>query len=202
MAAIIRALMPGWSAAGPDMTMKATEHELKSLLMDHLAGDPEAYRAFLEKVSVLLRQFVGRRLFRLRRSEQDVEDIVQETLIAIHARRHTYDGETPVTAWVYAIARYKLIDNLRLSPCQSDLASLDEMDGAIDDSGQTEARLAVQKMLSLLPEKLRVPLELMKLQGLSASEAARQTGTSEVTVRVNVHRGLKALGRFTGRKGE
>ena len=97
MAATFRALNLGWSAAGPDMTMKATEHELKTLLMDHLAGDPEAYRAFLEKVSVLLRQFVGRRLFRLRRSEQDVEDIVQETLIAIHARRHTYDGETPVT---------------------------------------------------------------------------------------------------------
>lgn len=178
--------------------MNATEHELKSLLTDHLAGDPDAYRPFLEKISVLLRQFISRRLYRMRRSEQDVEDILQDTLIAIHARRHTYDGETPVTAWAYAIARYKLIDSLRSSTCRGDLDQLDEIDGAVDHSGQTEARLVVQKILSLLPERLRIPVELMKLEGLSAGEAARRTGTSEVTVRVNVHRGLKALGRFCG----
>lgn len=178
--------------------MNATEPELKSLLMDHLAGDPDAYRTFLERISLLLRQFVGRKLFRMRRSEQDIEDIVQETLIAIHARRHTYDGETPVTAWAFAIARYKLIDSLRSSTSRREFALLDDMEGAVDHSRQTEARLVVRKIMSLLPERLRVPVELMKLEGLSASEAAQHTGTSEVTVRVNVHRGLKALGRLCG----
>ncbi|ETR77762.1 RNA polymerase sigma factor [Afipia sp. P52-10] len=178
--------------------MQATEAQLKQLLMDHLAGDPDAYRLFLQKLSGLLRQFVSRRLFRLRRTDHDVEDIVQETLLAIHNRRHTYDGETPVTAWAYAIARYKLIDSLRTSGCNGDLKTSDPMAGAVDDSDKTEARLVVRKILSLLPERLRAPIELMKLQGLSASEAARRTGTSEVTVRVNVHRGLKELGKVCG----
>jgi RNA polymerase sigma-70 factor (ECF subfamily) len=181
--------------------MQTNERELKLLLVKGLAGDNAAYRLFLGKVSALLRQFVSRRLFRLRRSAQDNEDILQQALIAIHSKRNTYDGETPVTAWIYGIARYKLIDSLRASNADVNFADLDEMAGAIEDAEKSEARLVVWKAMSLLPETLRVPIELMKLQGLSAGEAALQTGTSEVTVRVNVHRGLKALARYCGVQG-
>jgi RNA polymerase sigma-70 factor, ECF subfamily len=174
--------------------MKVSENELKALLAQGLAGDPEAYRRFLEAVDELLRKFVARHVhYRLRRHELDVEDIVQDALIAIHGKRHTYDGETPVTAWAYAIARYKLIDTLRASKVGSDLASLDELGKVIDERSSTEARLVIEKMMATLPKTLRLPLELTKLHGFSAGEAALQTGTSEATVRVNVHRGLRAL---------
>ena len=175
--------------------MRTTEHELKSLFLKSLAGDNASYCLFLRKASPLIRRFLARRLIRLHRSEQDSEDIVQEVLIAIHRKRNTYDGDTPVTAWMYAIARYKLIDSLRRSRIDINFADLDELASATQDDA-SEARMTVRKVLSLLPEKLRIPIELVKLQGLSAGEVAAQTGSSEVTVRVNVHRGIKALVRY------
>ncbi len=178
--------------------MRATEREIRELFEKALAGDARAYRAFLESVSVLVHHFVCRRLSRAGRPAQDGEDIVQETLIAIHAKRSTYDGVTPVTAWIHGIARYKLIDNLRASRADIDFATLDEMGGLTEEHERIEARLVVRKVLSLLPETLRAPVELMKLHELSAGEASLRTGTSAVTVRVNVHRGLKALSRYCG----
>jgi RNA polymerase sigma-70 factor (ECF subfamily) len=181
--------------------MIANENELKNLLLAGLAGDNDAYRSFLDQVSRLLRLFIGRRLFRNRQTEQDSEDIVQETLIAIHSKRNTYDGETPVTAWIYGIARYKLIDNLRKSKNSANLAELDETHLAFDDTSKIEARLIVRKAVSLLPENLRQPVVLMKLQGHSVSEIASKTGASEVAVRINVYRGLKAMRRKIGTNG-
>ena len=178
--------------------MRATEHELKELFEKALAGDAGSYRVFLGSVSGLVHRFVCRRLSRAGRPVQDSEDIVQETLIAVHAKRNTYDGVTPVTAWIYGIARYKLIDSLRASRADIDFATLDEMNGLTEEYERIEARLVVRKVMSLLPETLRAPVELMKLHELSAGEASLRTGTSEVTVRVNVHRGLKALSRHCG----
>ncbi|HEX4097595.1 MAG TPA: sigma-70 family RNA polymerase sigma factor, partial [Caulobacteraceae bacterium] len=74
-----------------------------------LAGETEPYRRLLDELSRLLRAFYGRRC----PPGMDAEDLVQETLIAVHTRRATYDPGQPFTAWAYAIARYKLIDALR-----------------------------------------------------------------------------------------
>src|SRR5919106_6647296 len=90
--------------------MKATEDRLKDLLVRGLEGDAACYGFFLKELSAHLRGFLRRRLTRL---PDHVEDLVQETLIALHNQRHTYDPAQPVTAWVQAIARYKLIDLLR-----------------------------------------------------------------------------------------
>jgi len=183
--------------------LKVVEERLKELLLKGLDGDSGAYREFLTRLAALLRQFVRRRLFRMRKADHDVEDIVQEALIAIHGRRHTYDGETPVTAWAYGITRYKLIDSLRAANRDADLQPLDDVDGAVDETFRMDARITVQKAIRRLPETLRIPIQLMKLEGLTALETARRTGTSEATVRVNVHRGLKILSRLCGidRKG-
>jgi RNA polymerase sigma-70 factor (ECF subfamily) len=175
---------------------QATEGELKSLLTKGLSGDAAAYHEFLAKISVLLRQFVRRQLFRMRQAENDCEDIVQEALLALHRRRHTYDGETPVTAWAYGITRYKLVDSLRSKNRHADIESLEDNEVSIDTSVQTESKISVQKIMQLLPAKLRVPIELMKFEGLTALEASCRLGTSEATVRVNVHRGLNALARL------
>ena len=174
---------------------------MKALLVAGLAGDSEAYRTFLQSASELLRRFVRGRLARIGRSGQDSEDIVQEALIAIHTKRHTYDGETPVTAWIHGIARYKLIDNLRASSVDGRVVDPEDVGLGVQEIEQSEARLVIRKLLSLLPVALRRPVELVKLHGLSASEAARTTGTSEVTVRVNVHRGLKVIQRYCGVEG-
>src|ERR1019366_9893613 len=86
------------------------EERLRQLLIRGLAGDAPAYHAFLRELSAHLRAFLRKRLVRM---PDDVEDLVQESLLAVHNQRHTYDPGQPLTPWVYALARYKLIDLLR-----------------------------------------------------------------------------------------
>jgi RNA polymerase sigma-70 factor, ECF subfamily len=177
--------------------MHSAETHLKALFLNARAGDAVAYDAFLREACLLLRSFVRRRLLQIRRSDLDCEDIVQEAIIAVHAKRGTYDDGLPLTAWMYAIARYKLIDCLRATGSSDYLERLDDLEGA-SHKDQVEAKLTVQKVLAFLPSVMRVPIELVKLRGLSAREAALCVGTPEATVRVNIHRGLKAMARFAG----
>ncbi|HEV8553696.1 MAG TPA: sigma-70 family RNA polymerase sigma factor [Casimicrobiaceae bacterium] len=169
------------------------EDRLRDLLVRGLAGDAAAYHAFLTELSTHLRAFFRRRMSGL---PDDVEDLVQETLLAVHNQRHTYDPGQPLTAWVYAIAKYKLVDLLRRRAGR-DLRN-DPLDEELDvlahnDAEAAVARLDLAKLLLRLPARQRLPIVCMKLEGMSVVEAARATGMSESAVKVGVHRGLKAL---------
>jgi len=169
------------------------EDRLRDLLVRGLAGDAQSYHTFLKELSAHLRAFLRGRLTRL---TDEVEDLVQETLLAIHNQRHTYDAGQPLTAWVHAIARYKLVDLLRRragrdalnDPLDDELAVFAASDTEADD-----ARRDLAKLLECLPDGQRRPIIHMKLEGLSVVEVARLTGMSESAVKVGVHRGLKAL---------
>ncbi len=173
--------------------MSATEDRLRDQMVRGLAGDSAAYHVFLKELSAHLRAFLRKRLARL---PDEVEDLVQETLLAVHNQRHTYEPDQPLTAWVHAIARYKLVDLLRRragresmnDPLEDELAVF-----ATSDTEAADARRDVAKLLERLPDRQRRPIQLMKLEGLSVTEAARVTGMSESAVKVGVHRGLKAL---------
>src|SRR5438876_8151304 len=171
----------------------AREQELRSRLVRGLAGDAAAYHAFLKDLSTHLRGFFRKRLSGL---ADEVEDLVQETLLAVHNQRHTYDPEQPLTAWVYAIAKYKLVDLLRRRSSRDWLN--DPLDDefevlAHNDSEAAAARLDVAKLLQRLPDRQRLPIIHVKLEGMSVLETARVTGMSESAVKVGVHRGLKVL---------
>ncbi len=173
--------------------MPSSEDRLRELLLCGLAGDSTAYHAFLKELSAHLRAFFRRRLAQL---PQEVEDLLQESLLAIHNQRHTYDHRQPLTAWVYAVARYKLADLLRRRS-RSDLFNdpLDEDSNplAARDDSAAEARRDLAKLLESLPDRQRLPIIHVKLEGLSVAETARLTGMSESAVKIGVHRGLKAL---------
>lgn len=163
------------------------------MLLRGLAGDAAAYHAFLKELGAHLRGFLRARLQRL---PDDVEDLVQETLLAVHNQRHTYDSGQLLTAWVHAIARYKLVDLLRRRSGREALNDpLDDEHGlfAVSDHEAADARRDLGRLLLRLPERQRLPILHMKLEGLSVAEAARATGMSEAAVKVGVHRGLKAL---------
>lgn len=173
--------------------MSASEDRLRELLLRGLAGDNAAYHVFLQELSAHLRAFLRGRLSRL---PDDVEDLVQETLLAVHNQRHTYDAGQPLTAWIHAIARYKLVDLLRRRAGREALNDpLDDEPGIFtrSDSEAADARRDLAKLLAQLPERQRLPIVHMKLEGLSVMETARVTGMSEAAVKVGVHRGLKAL---------
>ena len=127
---------------------------------------------------------------------EEVEDLVQELLMAIHNQRHTYDPEQPLTAWVQAIARYKLIDYLRRrsrSDAFNDILDDDQQILAGADDEAADARYDVAKLLRALPDRQRLPILYVKIQGGSVADTARRIGMSESAVKVGIHRGLKAL---------
>ncbi|HKD21116.1 MAG TPA: sigma-70 family RNA polymerase sigma factor [Rhizomicrobium sp.] len=169
--------------------MLAAEAELKCLMLAGLAGDKAAYRALLMALGDVLRRYYRRRI-----GPEDAEDLVQEALIGIHSRRATYDTRQPFTPWLYAIARYKLLDHLRRARVRATVPLEDA--GALFAEDESEAALArrdLDALLQGLPEPTRALIRSVKIEGLSMQEAAERAGRSEIAVRVGIHRGLKAL---------
>lgn len=169
------------------------EIQLRERLVLGLGGDTAAYHRFLKDLSAHLRAFFRKRLFQL---PDDIEDLVQETLLAVHNQRHTYRPDQPLTAWVHAIARYRLVDLLRTRATREALN--DPLDEALElfaasDTDAADAKKDLGRLLATLPERQRLPIVRVKLEGLSVAEAAQRTGMSESAVKVGVHRGLKAL---------
>ncbi len=177
------------------MNALATEDDLHPLFLAGLDGDGAAYHRFLQRLGALLRGYFRRRLQQL---PDEVEDLVQETLVAVHAQRHTYRRGEPLTAWVHALARYKLVDLWRRrerhealnDPLDDDLEAF-----ASPDAEAGEARRDLGRLLEQLPPQQRLPILHTKVEGLSVQETAQLTGMSESAVKVGVHRGLKALAK-------
>jgi RNA polymerase sigma-70 factor (ECF subfamily) len=161
-------------------------------------GDGAAYRELLEEVQSALEGYFVRALLRTGLGDRIAsEDLVQETLLAIHAKRHTYDGEQPFGPWLFAIARYKLIDASRALRGNRFIPFDEELESvlAAPETGEPGAAADVAKLLGELPEKQRRALELVKLDGRSIRQAAKTTGMSESAIKVSIHRALKALKR-------
>jgi RNA polymerase sigma-70 factor (ECF subfamily) len=176
----------------------ADEAHLRALLLQGLAGDDAAHRAFLTEAAALLRAYFRNRL---RGRAEDAEDLVQETLVALHTRRDSYDPNYPLTAWLYAIARYRLIDFLRRAKHRG-YTPLDGIDvGEVDpDYAASDAKRDVAVLLDRLPEKQRTAIRMVKLEEKSVREAADATGLSESDIKISIHRGLKTLMRLMGQE--
>lgn len=177
--------------------LRATEQRLHALMVAGMAGDAAAYRALLEALAPHLRQFLRRRLHQW---PDDVEDIVQECLLALHNQRHTWNANLPVTAWIQAIAKYKLIDWLRRHGRRGALhdeyddgdALFASADGAGTQAAQEAAR-DLAALLALLPAQQQAAIVHTRLDGWSVRDTALALKISEDSVKTAVHRGLKAL---------
>lgn len=170
------------------------EAGLRPLWLRAQSGDERAYRAALSLIATRLRGYFRRRMQSL---PDDLEDLVQETLLALHLQRGTFDPALPVSAWVHAVARHKLVDLWRRRGRHDALhESLDGVDEHALASLATEeggTRRDLAKLLQTLPEAQRQAIALTKLDGLSVAEAAQRTGASPSAIKVQVHRGLKRL---------
>lgn len=175
------------------------ESGLKPLWLRAQAGDEAAYRVCLARIGARLRGYLKRRMLD---QPDEVEDLVQETLLALHLQRGTYDPALPLSAWVVAIARHKLVDSWRRRGRRELLHDeLDAVDERLlvaepDDGG---ARRDLGRLLEELPQAQRLAIVLTKLEGLSVAEAAGRTGASEAAIKVQVHRGLKRLAALVRR---
>lgn len=168
--------------------------DLSSLMRAARLGDDAAYRRLLMQVATWLRGITRRSLAAAGRRVDDSEDIVQETLLAMHLKRDTWDETQPLEPWLRAIARHKLVDHLRRR------GVTDHVD--IEDLSETLAAPAndpvgpaadARRLLAGLPERQRRIVEGVSLDGQSAQEVGTRLGMSEGAVRVTLHRALKAL---------
>jgi RNA polymerase sigma-70 factor, ECF subfamily len=170
------------------------EAQYREWMQASLQGDAALYRKLLAELTRHLRGYYARRL-----GVDAAEDAVQETLIAIHTKRGTYDPSRPFTAWVYGIARYKLVDVYRRER-RSQTVPLDAAGElfAADQVEEAGVRRDVTKLLARLQEAKRRLVQAVKLDGESIADTAARTGMSEVSVKVAVHRAVKAMGETLG----
>lgn len=172
------------------------EASLKPLWLRAQQGDEAAYREALEKIALWVRGFLRRRM---QSTPIEVEDLVQETLLALHLQRSTFDPALTVSAWVTAIARHKLVDLWRRRGRQENLNdALDDVDEVLLAATPADegAQLDLERLLQALPDVQRRAIVLTKIEGLSVSEASMRTGVSESAIKVQVHRGLKRLAKW------
>jgi RNA polymerase sigma-70 factor, ECF subfamily len=156
-----------------------------------LDGDGGAYGQLLAALGGYLRAHFRRRLSA---GSADVEDLVQETLIAIHVKRAVYDRTQPFTPWAYAIARYKLLDHYRRVGARQHVP-LDDVGElfAAENPEEGAVRRDIDKLLSRLPARQQRLMRDVKLAGFSMEEAAERSGMSVSAAKVSVHRGMKRL---------
>lgn len=182
------------ATAAPDRGMAVNAHDdplgWGALMVAAQAGQPGPYRRLLSELRPWLLRYFARRL-----PPSAVEDAVQETLLAIHAKRHTWQPDRPFGPWLAGIARYKWIDRLRAAGRHA----ADELPESLSTPGHEAAVTSATALAGLLatlkPAQAEV-IRLVKLDGCSIEDAARRTGQSVALVKVNIHRGLGRLAKL------
>ncbi|HSS01924.1 MAG TPA: sigma-70 family RNA polymerase sigma factor [Kofleriaceae bacterium] len=169
------------------------DHRLSSLMARAQDGDRGAYAALLAEVATLVEQFARARV----RQADACEEIVQDTLLAIHRDRHTYDPARPFRPWMYAVARHRLLDHLARQRRWRNTellthAGLEELAQEAPGMGE-QLSDALRRALSRLSHTQQQVIEMLKVEGCTVAEISQRTGLSVSTVKVTAHRGYKKL---------
>ena len=171
-------------------------------------GDEEAYVELLVLLTEVTRRHV---YFKMGAIVSWADDVVQDTLISVHAARHTYDPRRPFAPWYYAITRNRLIDVLRREGRVSQREVGVEILPDVVDTGEPRAGEtsyadvdidAVRAALRELPPRQREIVEALKLRDESVRDIANRLSMSPSAVKVTAHRGYRALKRLLGVQGE
>jgi len=174
--------------------VREREDEWTGLMRQALAGDDAAYHRLLKAVTPILRAAARRGLARAGQPVDQAEDIVQDILLAVHLKRHTWDVGAPFAPWLFAIARNKLIDALRRRGRRI-FVNIDDFSETLPDqpAAETASPSEVASQLQSLPARQREVLQAIAVDSASIKETAAKFAMSEGAVRVALHRGLTAL---------
>ncbi len=176
------------------MGLRGVEEEWGLLMRAAIDGDSTAYRRLLASLTPVLRTVTRRNCARIGLDGGEAEDIVQEVLLAIHLKRHTWDVDRPFGPWIMTIARNKLIDarrrrGNRLTLPIDDLADILTAEGSHDATDRGD----LDRLLGGLGERQRDLVRSLSVEGRSVQETAERLKMSEGAVRVALHRAIKAL---------
>jgi RNA polymerase sigma-70 factor (ECF subfamily) len=168
--------------------------EWTELMRQAVAGDSAAYHRLLKAITPVLRATAQRGLARAGQPTDSSEDIVQEILLAVHLKRHTWDPAAPFGPWLFAIARNKLIDSLRRKGRRV-FVDIDEFADILpgEPEKETASPREIDQHLAGLPEKQRDVVRSIAVDSASIKQTAAKFAMSEGAVRVALHRGLASL---------
>jgi RNA polymerase sigma-70 factor (ECF subfamily) len=161
-------------------------------------GDGVAYERLLKDIALMLRRLVRTRLASVGLSVHEAEDVVQEILIGLHTKRHTWDDSRPFLPWLYTITRYKFIDTtrrLRREASRRADITIEEMSEILEAPTEDTARsmIDIDRHLAVLPQGQEKVVRAISLEGATVRETAVKLHTSEGSVRVLYHRALRRL---------
>jgi RNA polymerase sigma factor (sigma-70 family) len=167
--------------------MRVDDTSIAALMARSQRGDSAAHEAVLRFCLPWLTRYFSGKIH-----VDQVQDLVQETLISVHSKRASYDASRPFLPWLAAIARYRWIDRLR-KIYRSEYATIDGEPETIDPEDSIAASISIERILQMLPQKQQASITLVKLQGYSVAEAAHMTGMSESNIKMNIMRGIRKL---------
>lgn len=180
------------------MTGEEREHYWSEGMRAERRGEVATYEHMLNEVATALRRSVAPRLVRVGLAVHETEDLVQEILIGLHSKRHTWDPKRPFLPWLHAITRYKLIDFMRHRQRETrqrvDLPHenwLEIVDPPAD--GPHRSTWEADRHLAVLPDSQRKVVRAIAIEGASVRDVARGLATSEGSVRVTLHRAIRRL---------
>lgn len=167
---------------------------LEGLMRLAQSGNKKAYAALFCAITPLIKAFVAKRISNI----DDVDDVVQDTLLSIHYAGHTYDTQRSFKVWMFTIARNRLNDYLRRIYKDRTFTeiSLDDITyeiSAEDVTGGPKQSEYINRILDLLPEKQREIVSMMKIEGYTAEDTAKKMNMSVSAVKVAAHRAYKLL---------
>jgi RNA polymerase sigma-70 factor (ECF subfamily) len=161
-------------------------------------GETLAYERMLKEVATALRRSLAPRLVRAGLGAHEAEDLVQEILIGLHGKRHTWDSARPFLPWLHAITRYKLIDFTRYRRRETqrrvDLPLedwLEMVESPADHANRPTWE--VDQQLAMLPVSQRKIVRAIAVEGASIRNVALRFATSEAAIRMTIHRAISRL---------
>ncbi len=181
------------------------EARLSGLMRAAQNGDAAAYAALLKEVAPLLRNVVRGRNRVLQAG--DVEDLVQDILLSLHAVRATYDPGRPFLPWLFGIAHNRMADGARRYARRARhevvVGELPEApvtfsSGPANREETYKDPEALSQAIRDLPPAQREAVEMLKIREMSLKEASAASGMSITALKVSVHRAIKSLRKKLG----
>lgn len=175
-----------------------TDKELRwaDLMRAANRGDKASYHRLLHELAPVLRGVVSRGFARYGLGSGDVEDVVQETLLALHLKRHTWDERRAFFPWVQTIAQNKLVDSLRRRGLRPQIPLDDISETLVANASSTQMDgVDAERMIARLKGRQRDIVVAISIEGASAREVGQRFGMSEGAVRVALHRALQSLAK-------
>jgi RNA polymerase sigma-70 factor (ECF subfamily) len=184
--------------SAPDETVAELDRRWSALMVAAQAGDGAAYEDLLRQCVPFVKNVARRRNI----AGDRIDDVVQDVLLTIHRARHTYDPSRSFTAWLRVIADRRAIDLVRRTgreqrrEVHAPLAFENHADETADPArgiAYADETATVSRVLEALPTKQREAIRYLVLEEHSLADTAVLTGRSKISLKVNLHRALKAL---------